>query len=346
MTVFSRILSNSGRPLLSQGLFPRGPFGSGLRHFRQKGRRGHVGSQPMVRQETYTPVNWSVLAKPVAFTAGFSATAFVGATIWQYENMRKEKKARFSSGSGFFGPIWDHSPGMNKAGGFRAELNRWWNNLSPADVLFVGICAANVVVFLAWRVPALQPVMLKYFSCNPAASSAVCLPMILSVFSHSSFIHLAANMYVLHGFMKHGVQLLGPEQFLAVYMSAGVISSLASMVYKVGSGRMGYSLGASGAICTVLGIFGTMFPNALMQIVFIPGFTFSASSAIKGLMAVDTAGLVMNWRFFDHAAHLGGMVFGVWWCYYGNKLVWENRLPVMQWWHDTFRGGEPPPRFN
>ena len=42
-------------------------------------------------------------------------------------------------------------------------------------------------------------------------------------------------MYVLHSFISPAVKLLGSEQFLAVYLSAGVISSLASMVYKVAS---------------------------------------------------------------------------------------------------------------
>eukprot|EP00095_Tigriopus_kingsejongensis_P007434 snap_masked-scaffold443_size169656-processed-gene-0.9 protein:Tk07434 transcript:snap_masked-scaffold443_size169656-processed-gene-0.9-mRNA-1 annotation:"presenilin rhomboid-like preproprotein" len=339
----SRILSTYSKPLLSSVPL-RGQTSGGLRHFRQKVKRGHVGSQPLIRQENIVPVKWSVLGRPVAFTVLFSGVVFAGATIWQYENMRVEKKRKTKFPSPSLGSVWGDTRGK-KVGEFRTELNRWWNNLSKADMVFAGICAANVAVFLAWRVPMLQPFMLKYFTSNPA-SSVVCLPMILSVFSHSSFFHLAANMYVLNGFMKPGVQILGLEQFLAVYMSAGVVSSLASMAYKVSTGRIGYSLGASGAICTVLGIFGTMFPDARMQIVFIPAFTFSASMAIKGLMAVDTAGIIMNWRFFDHAAHLGGVVFGIWWCYFGNQLIWENRLPVMQLWHDTFRKNDKPPRKN
>ena len=40
-------------------------------------------------------------------------------------------------------------------------------------------------------------------------------------------------MMVLHSFMGPAVHLLGPEQFLAVYLSAGVLSSMASLTYKV-----------------------------------------------------------------------------------------------------------------
>lgn len=45
--------------------------------------------------------------------------------------------------------------------------------------------------------------------------------MILSSFSHYSIIHMLANMYVLWTFSSGIVSLLGKEQFLAVYMSAG-----------------------------------------------------------------------------------------------------------------------------
>lgn len=45
--------------------------------------------------------------------------------------------------------------------------------------------------------------------------------MLLSTFSHFSFFHMAANMYVLWSFSTSAVSMLGREQFLAVYLSAG-----------------------------------------------------------------------------------------------------------------------------
>lgn len=46
--------------------------------------------------------------------------------------------------------------------------------------------------------------------------------MILSSFSHFSFLHMAANMYVLWSFSTSAVSMLGREQFMAVYLSAGI----------------------------------------------------------------------------------------------------------------------------
>ncbi|ENN77451.1 hypothetical protein YQE_06275, partial [Dendroctonus ponderosae] len=33
--------------------------------------------------------------------------------------------------------------------------------------------------------------------------------------------------------------------------------------------------------------------------------------AIKFIVGLDTAGVLMGWKFFDHAAHLGGAATGV-----------------------------------
>ncbi len=42
-------------------------------------------------------------------------------------------------------------------------------------------------------------------------------------------------------------------------------------------------------------------------------------------MALDTLGLILGWKTFGHAVHLGGALFGVWYVEYG-KSLWENRV--------------------
>lgn len=44
---------------------------------------------------------------------------------------------------------------------------------------------------------------------------------------------------------------------------------------------------------------------------FLPMFQFSAENAIIAIMAIDVLGVAFGWKFFDHAAHLGGALFGV-----------------------------------
>lgn len=79
------------------------------------------------------------------------------------------------------------------------EVKAWWSGLTEGERIFAPICALNILVFLAWRVPKFQPYMLKYFCSNPASRN-VFVPMVLSTFSHYSGLHLLANMYVLHSF--------------------------------------------------------------------------------------------------------------------------------------------------
>ena len=181
--------------------------------------------------------------------------------------------------------------------------------------------------------------MLKWFTSNPAGS-AICLPMVLSTFSHYSLIHLGCNMVCLHSFMGPTVHELGKEQFMGVYLSAGVFSSLASMVYKVGSGKAdSHSLGASGAIMAVLGLFSTLHPDTNLQIILLPMFTFTAATGLKALMTIDTLGLFFRWRMFDHAAHLAGASLGVAWCYLGNPLLWVGLGgQLVTAWHNS-KGG-------
>jgi rhomboid-like protein len=52
-------------------------------------------------------------------------------------------------------------------------------------------------------------------------------------------------------------------------------------------------------------------PDARLAVIFLPFIQFSAEQAVYGLIAFDLLGLIFRFRMFDHAAHLGGTMFGV-----------------------------------
>uniref|UniRef100_A0A8C5LT97 rhomboid protease n=1 Tax=Leptobrachium leishanense TaxID=445787 RepID=A0A8C5LT97_9ANUR len=214
------------------------------------------------------------LYKPFLFTVGFSGCSFGIAAIWQYENL----KYRMLNYLDDIRADWLEKLRPQKQGEFRKQVNDWWNSLSEGQRTVSGIVAANMLIFCLWRVPSLQHTMIRYFTSTPASRS-LCLPMVLSTFSHFSLFHMAANMYVLWSFSSSIVTMMGPEQFLAVYMSAGVISTFASYVCKTATGRFGPSLGASGAIMTILAAVCIKMPEAKLAIIFLPMFTFTAGSA-------------------------------------------------------------------
>ncbi|XP_008285452.1 presenilins-associated rhomboid-like protein, mitochondrial isoform X2 [Stegastes partitus] len=281
-----------------------------------------------------SPRAFGRLLRPLVFTVGFTGCSFGSAAIWQYESLKSRVQSYFDE----LRADWLEKVRPQKRGDVRKEINQWWHSLSEGQKTVTGIIAANAVVFCCWRIPSLQRVMLKYFTANPA-SRTLCSPMLLSTFSHFSFFHMAANMYVLWSFSTSAVSMLGREQFMAVYLSAGVVSTFFSYVCKTATGRFGPSLGASGAIMTVLAAVCTKMPEAKLAIVFFPMFTFSAANALKAIVALDTAGLLLGWRFFDHAAHLGGALFGIWYILFGHEWIWKNREPFVKLWHDLRTGG-------
>ncbi|XP_062562877.1 presenilins-associated rhomboid-like protein, mitochondrial [Armigeres subalbatus] len=280
----------------------------------------------------------SKLWRSFVFTVAFSAGSFIGVTIWEYETVRSRAmdalRAKLNL-NWFRERIKANRREMEQ---WRKDVTGWWSRLTPGERVFAPICALNVLVFGMWRIPQLQPMMLRFFASNPAAK-AVCWPMFLSTFSHYSLFHIAANMYVLHSFCHAAVATLGREQFLGLYLSAGVIASFASHLFKTVVRQPGMSLGASGAIMGILAYVCTQYPDTQLSIVFLPMLTFSAGAAIKVIMGIDMAGVLLGWKLFDHAAHLGGALFGLFWAYYGSQKVWPLREHFVGHWHE-WRG--PP----
>ncbi|XP_020285042.1 presenilins-associated rhomboid-like protein, mitochondrial isoform X2 [Pseudomyrmex gracilis] len=263
------------------------------------------------------------LLKHLGFTIMFSGASIAGAAIWEYERIRSQTYKMIHRFRQF------HNSNRT---GWRGQMETWWRNLTEGQKVFAPICFINVVVFLAWRVPVLQKSMMRYFCANPA-SSVSCWPMVLSTFSHYTIFHLAANMYVLHSFSTLAVSTLGKEQFLALYLSSGVVSSFASHVYKTMIGTPGLSLGASGAILGVLGFICAQYPDIQLNIIFLPMLPFTGDMAIKGIMILDCLGCILGWKYFDHAAHLGGVLFGMFWQAWGNAYIWQKREPLLTLWH-------------
>lgn len=271
------------------------------------------------------------LLKPFAFTIAFCGSSFAVATVWEYEN-RKIDVNKYN---------------MLPTGVFRANKNKsqqgdqlfpmakqWWDSQTDGFKVFLSIAFLNGLVFLGWRVPRLYPFMNKYFISSIESKSIRVLPMVLSNFSHYSPFHIGLNMMVLYSFSDLGVHLFGKENFMALYFSSGVVSTFASYAYKVATHSLAPSLGASGAILGILASACIERPDIKLMIIFLPFFTFSSATALKGLILLDSLGLVLRWGFFDHAAHLGGTLFGVFYSFELKEYMSKHRATVINHWND------------
>uniref|UniRef100_H2ZDD2 rhomboid protease n=1 Tax=Ciona savignyi TaxID=51511 RepID=H2ZDD2_CIOSA len=223
------------------------------------------------------------------------------------------------------------------------EVSLQSNIQSMSSLMYImPILLTNAAVFLLWkRSPKL---LTKYFTLSALPGKRNFPSLLWSAFSHKGFIHLCVNMYVLTSFSaawqmyaKHstsprspGREVLASEQsnyLYPFYISAAVVSGFGSFAIKLIGGISIPSLGASGAIMGLIGYICTKVPESRISIVFLPNWSFTADSAIKGIALFDAAGLLIGaftkWRYtvIDHAGHLAGLLFGIWYAKSGSQLL-------------------------
>ncbi|KAF1383892.1 hypothetical protein PFLUV_G00136550 [Perca fluviatilis] len=235
------------------------------------------------------------LLKPLMFTVGFTGCSFGAAAILQYETL----KSRVTTAK-----AEEESEKLLQGSQDMVYWHDWWNKLSGFQ-----------------RQLLLLVSMVDDFWSSLTEGQKTVTGII------------AVNAVVLCCWRIPSMQRSMIKYFTSNPASS-VISTMVSYMCKTATGRLHPSLGASGAVMAVLAAVCAKVPEAKLGIIFLPMITFTAGSALKVLVAIDTAGLILGWRLFDHAAHLGGALFGVWYVAYGHKLIWRKREPLVKLWHD------------
>jgi membrane associated rhomboid family serine protease len=138
-------------------------------------------------------------------------------------------------------------------------------SMSEAEKTMAGLISINVAVFMAWRVPQLQRFLTKYF-----ATTSNNISMITSCFSHRQLFHLTLNMIALWSFGPWLHDVLGREQFVALYLSLGVGANVISHLAQLALRRPSTALGASGALYGLLSGTAALYPQAIVFIAFLP----------------------------------------------------------------------------
>jgi len=180
--------------------------------------------------------------------------------------------------------------------------------------------------FLPWMTRALVGANLLVFALMAASGAGVFTPdalvhiawgsnfapltvdgqwwrLLTSLFVHFGALHIFFNMWVLWGTGALVERLFGHGRFLAIYLVAGVVGSLASVCWN----PLVNSAGASGAIFGVIGAQLAFFMRGGHRI---PREVIRAQQAsIAGFIAFSVVfGLTVPG--IDNAAHLGGLSSG------------------------------------
>ncbi|MCO5585091.1 hypothetical protein L7F22_039023 [Adiantum nelumboides] len=203
--------------------------------------------------------------------------------------------------------------------------------------------------------------------------------MTTSVFSHIGIGHVFFNTFAIFSFGGagltaytflhdgHGYKLHTPEattfyHFLAFFITAGTFSSVFSHIFtrillqranqafgpiiarKI-TGRVP-GLGASGAGYALVAAFAFAHPkDRELQIAFIPQLHAPAKDFLTTLISIETGFLALSLfraRFtgmFDHAAHMGGALFGYLYFRYGN-VFWERLKQEIYYRDEQFQNAD------
>lgn len=55
---------------------------------------------------------------------------------------------------------------------------------------------------------------------------------------------------------------------------------------------------------------------------------WSSGGACAAMVTLDVVGLLRGWRLFDHSAHLGGAIYGIWYYFSGHLLFERLRVAL------------------
>lgn len=193
------------------------------------------------------------------------------------------------------------------------KIRKYWWEIGPFHRFFASVATINAIVFLMWRIPAFQPVMIKYFLSRIENKGS--LHLLLSSFSHFHGLHLAVNMLVLFTFVQPVMTILGDKfhsiNIVPFYLTAGAFAASVSHYFRLLRGNTVGSLGASGAIIAMFAAICWVVPSTKVSLIFLPFFTIPGIAALGGVAALDVLGLIRGWTYFDHAGHLGGVIFAL-----------------------------------
>lgn len=133
--------------------------------------------------------------------------------------------------------------------------------------------------------------------------------LITSGFLHANFTHLFVNMFTLYFFGRVMEQVIGPVFFVGLYLSGLIVSGIPSVI-KFRENPNYATLGASGAVGSVLFAFIFLFPMESIYLFLIPipipAIVFGVLYVIYSMYeSKKDVGKI------NHEAHTAGAIWGI-----------------------------------
>lgn len=174
-------------------------------------------------------------------------------------------------------------------------------------ITIISLCT---LLFLPYILsPETYILIVENWGLNPLLSENFNLLQIFtSMWLHGNFFHLLINMLMLYMITKPLVSLLGNKKLSYLYILSGLVGSLLMLLFGV-MYDYGIGVGASGALCGILGTMLVLYPNIDIKLFFI--IPMKMKKFIYIFVMTSAIFLLFNWfPGIGHAAHLGGFITG------------------------------------
>lgn len=139
---------------------------------------------------------------------------------------------------------------------------------------------------------------------GPATAGGEWWRLLSSCFIHIGLVHLGFNMFILWDVGRLVERLLGNVGFLALYLTAGIAGSLASVWWNPDV----LSAGASGA---VFGVFGALAGFLIRARESVPPSMLKSLARSCAMLIGFNVIFGLSVKGIDNAAHLGGLAAGL-----------------------------------
>ncbi|CAG8962231.1 hypothetical protein HYFRA_00005284 [Hymenoscyphus fraxineus] len=200
-------------------------------------------------------------------------------------------------------------------------------DLTGAEKALVTIGALNIGIYGAARA---VPRTIMTFAHIPTSGRN--FTMLTSTFGHFGAVHLALNMFALfslgHPVAESPTFTSSGSHLTAFYLSTGLFATLGQHLRAAAPRRSIWllpTLGASGAIMGLFGVWATLYPDNRIGVMLLPG-SLTAGEVLIFAIAFDAWGTVFGFPYikFAHPAHLTGVLAGAAYVHFdGKKRLWQ-----------------------
>jgi membrane associated rhomboid family serine protease len=140
---------------------------------------------------------------------------------------------------------------------------------------------------------------------------------------HGGLMHLLLNGWVIYIFGKEVEETLGRKSFLTLYVSSGVLGGLVQCLSELVPGQVsGPVVGASAGAFGLTAAYALLFPDRILLLFFVIPLRAKYLLVLSGVIAVY--GVIAPSGNIAHAAHLGGMLAGVFFVRYAVHWKWPQ----------------------